>query len=182
MINTSLKIAAAMILTGLVSFANAQMSEDEQCKQMATYADRSLFEELHKQGKCLNIKLGKSPSEVEERRQAKASVKPDLSKMSPVTSDEKSCIRLLYANYPLNKNCNEPESYYRDLMSGKVKSKGLEAETQSIRRYNQSNPGECQRNCLENMQICAKNNPTVEGKEMCRQVSGERCISACNGK
>lgn len=128
--NTSLKFAAAIILTGVVSLANA---------------------------------------------------KPDLSKMGPVSSQEMDCIRLLYADYPLDKKCNESEAYYRDLMSGKVKSKGLEGEAQSIRRYNQTNPGECRRNCLENMQICAKNNPSSEGNGMCRQI-GERCISACYGK
>jgi hypothetical protein len=177
MINTSLKITAAIILTGLVSIAYAQMSEDEQCKQMATYADRSLFEELHKQGKCLNIKLGKSPSEVEERRQVKANAKPDLSKMSQVGPNERNCIITLTQNRPLSETpfCNQPESYYRDLMAGRVNSKELE-------KLN-SNPSmnACTAQCGNGYVSCYEKAKSQNEIRLCSD-NRNQCIESCRAK
>ena len=83
MIYSPLKVAAAIILTGVVSSVYAQRMSDKHCNDMAKNSNRDTFKMLHQQGECKNIDIDKLPGEIKRKEKESANAKPDLSKMSP---------------------------------------------------------------------------------------------------
>lgn len=167
--------------TVLVPCQNAKCAESAYTQRISEFT--KINDDSKKAIQSARAGSGASSNKTAEAPSAqKVEARPDFSKLENVTTnDEINCMRLVDAGYPLSvdKNCKEPEKYYRDLMNGKVKSKGLARDAQSIQSSRQAADAEYCRNCLDNLQRCMRSNPN--GQDLCRHVSGG-CISACNIK